>query len=111
MNRRDFSRLLAVVVGAGRSAALFANDEVRSLPAYAGPWTSLFNGTNLDGWTFYQDGIGGTDKTNAVVVEQGEIRMLGPRHTGGARPGFGHIATAREYTNYHLRLEYKFGEA
>src|SRR5262249_16564774 len=42
---------------------------------------------------------------------QGEIRMLGSRHTGGARPGFGHVATVREYANYHLRFEYKFGDA
>ena len=37
--------------------------------------------------------------------------MLGQRHVGGMRPGFGHIATIREYANYHLRVEYKFGDA
>jgi hypothetical protein len=112
MNRRDFSRLVAAVVAAGTVAPLRADDvESRSLPAYAGPWMPLFNGVDLSGWSFYQDGVGTTDKTNAVVVEQGEIRMLGPRHTGGGHPGFGHIATVRECSDYHLRLEYKFGDA
>ena len=110
MNRRDFSRLVAAIAATGTFDALLA-DEIQSLPAYAGPWMPLFNGVDLSGWTFYQDGVGGTDKTNAVVVEQGEIRMLSRLHTGGTRPGFGHIATVREYANYHLRLEYKFGDA
>lgn len=112
MNRRDFSRLMAAVLATDSFDTLLADDiEIGSLPAYAGPWMPLFNGTDLSGWTFFQDGVGETDKTNAVVVEQGQIRMLGPRHTGGARPGFGHIATVREYANYHLRLEFKFGDA
>jgi hypothetical protein len=112
MNRRDFSRLMAAVLATDSFDTLLADDiEIGSLPAYAGPWMPLFNGTDLSGWSFFQDGVGETDKTNAVVVEQGQIRMLGPRHTGGARPGFGHIATVREYANYHLRLEFKFGDA
>ena len=111
MTRRDFSRLVTAVAAMGACRTLFAAEgEIRSLPPYAGPWTPLFNGKDLKGWSFYQDGIGDTDTTNAVVVEKGVIHMLGPRHTGGYRPGFGHIATAGEYGNYHLRLEYKFGE-
>jgi len=80
------------------------------VPPYAGRWTPLFNGKDLADWSFYQDGIGDTDTTNTVVVDAGVIHMLGPRHTGGERPGFGHIATVREYENYHLRFEYKYGE-
>lgn len=82
-----------------------------SLPAYAGPWTPLFNGRDLDGWTFFQDGVGQADTTKAVSVGNGVIHMLGPKHSGTAAPGFGHIATTREYGDYHLRLQYRFGEA
>ena len=70
----------------------------------------LFNGRNFEGWDYFQDGIGTTDKANAAVVHDGMIHMLGPTHTGGERPGFGHVATQREYSNYHLRVEYRFGE-
>ncbi len=111
MNRRDFSRLVAAVIASGPLDAIRADEGNASLPAYAGPWVALFNGSDLSGWTFYQDGVGDTDRTRAVVVEHGEIRMLGPAHTGGPRPGMGHIATIREYENYHLRLEYRFGNA
>ena len=110
MNRRDFSRLLGIVLSAGAFDSLLAA-ETASLPAHTGPWIPLFNGSDLSGWTFFQDGIGDKDTTNAVVVERREIRMLSSRYTGGARPGFGHIATVHEYGNYHLRFEYKFGEA
>jgi len=111
ITRREFARLVTAVVAAGTCKTLLAVDSrARSLPAYAGPWRSLFNGKDLMGWTFYQDGVGETDTTNAVVVEQGMIHMFSPRHTGDDRPGFGHIATTRESADYHLRLEYKFGD-
>ncbi len=111
MTRRDFARMVAAIAATGFCNSLFAAEQpVRSLPPYAGPWTRLFNGRDLTGWSFYQDGIGQTDTTHAVAVEQGMIHMFGPRHTGSDSPGFGHIATAREYSNYHLRLDYKFGE-
>jgi hypothetical protein len=109
--RRDFTRLLTAALAAGATGTPQATGAaVSSLPPYAGPWTPLFNGRDLAGWSFYQDGIGHVDSTNAVVVERGVIHMLGPRHTGSDRPGFGHIATIREYGDYHLRLQYKFGE-
>ncbi len=97
--------------GGASNPLLYAKDLSRSLPRYAGPWIPLFNDKDLAGWSFYQDGIGEVDKTHAVVVRDGLVHMLGPLHSGGERPGFGHIATAREYSNYHLRLDYKFGEA
>jgi len=111
MNRRDFSRFVAAVIATSTCGSFAADDDDESLPSYGGPWAPLFNGENLSGWTYFQDGIGETDKTHAVVVEDGEIRMLGNSHTGGLRPGMGHIATVREYGNYHLRLEYRFGKA
>ncbi len=111
MNRRHFSQLMGAALTTGACKPLLAAEQTHSLPAYAGPWMSLFNGNDLNDWTFFQDGASGKETTAAVVVESGEIRMLGPRHSGGSRPGFGHIATVREYANYHLRFEYKFGDA
>lgn len=111
MNRRDFCRLLAAVSAAGPFVDADAAMANASLPPYAGPWERLFNGVDFTGWTFYQDGKGLVDDTQAAVVENGIVHMLGPRHRGGDRPGMGHIATVREYSNYHLRLEYRFGES
>jgi hypothetical protein len=111
MTRRSFGKLAAGLVAGVSGSALAADaPAASSLPPYAGPWTALFNGRDLDGWTFYQDGVGHVDATHAVAIDDGVIHMLGSRHTGGDRPGFGHIATKREFANYHLKLEFKFGE-
>jgi len=108
MNRRDFlaaTTLSLPLITLFREAA-----EAQSIPVAVGPWVPLFNGRNFEGWDYFQEGVGTTDKTNAAVVHDGMIHMLGPTHTGGDRPGFGHVATQREYSNYHLRVEYRFGE-
>jgi Domain of Unknown Function (DUF1080) len=108
MNRRDFMRFSSAVALSTSAGILPAFGQ--SMPGGAGPWIPLFNGKNLDGWDYFQQGVGFKDTTNAVTVHDGMIHMLGPQHTGGDAPGFGHIVTPREYGNYHLRVEYKFGE-
>jgi len=111
LHRRDFTTLLLALTSASvlSSESVFAREHA-SLPEYMGPWVPLFNGRDLDGWSFYQDGIGSVDSTDSVVAENGMIHVLGPRYRGGSRPGFGHIATTREFRDYHLRFEYRFGE-
>ena len=108
MDRRQFMRLVCAVAAAG--SAYSSESFGQSMPAGAGPWIPLFNGNNLEGWDYFQEGVGIKDTTNAVTVRDGMIHMLGPDHNGGAAPGFGHIATQREYGNYHLKVEYQFGE-
>jgi hypothetical protein len=108
LDRRQFSGLLAALMAAGPQGV--ARSASPSLPKYAGPWTPLFNGKDLTGWTFYQDGVGDRDGNDALVIDKGVIHMLGPRYRMAGTP-FGHIATEAEYENYHLRLDFKFGEA
>ena len=86
VSRREFSRMVAALAAGSGMAAAFGAEAPRSLPEYDGPWNSLFNGRNFDGWTFFQAGVGNTDTTQAIVIERGVIHMLGPRHTGGDRP-------------------------
>jgi len=107
MDRRDFlAGALSVPL-----LSLFRGDaEAQSMPTSAGPWMPLFNGRNFDGLDFFQQDVGTTDKMNAAVVHDGMIHLLGPRYTGGERAPNGHVVTQREYSNYHLRVEYRFGE-
>lgn len=71
-------------------------------------WKPLFNGKSLDGWTFFQEGIGNSDLHKAVVIKNGELQFLSPAFTGTDAPP-GHISTDEEWENYHLRLEYRWG--
>lgn len=97
--RRD---ALAMFAASGLAAA--------ARPAFAATgWTPLFNGRNLDGWTFFQDGVGAHDRDGVVSIEQGMLHILGPKYHGPAAAGMGYLATAREYENYHLSLEYRWG--
>jgi len=63
--------------------------EAQSIPGSVGPWTPLFNGRSFDGWDHFQEGIGTTDKTNAAIVHDGMIHMLGPTHISVALNGDG----------------------
>lgn len=82
-------------------------------------WEDLFNGKNLAGWDVYlgpsfdsagkqnDDALGlGNDpqKVFTVLEEDGKpaIRISGER--------FGGISTQKEFRNYHLKLEFKWGQ-
>lgn len=108
LSRRAFNQLIAATA-VSSTPSLAQQAVAPSLPDYDGPWMPLFNGRNLDGWSFYQDGVGLQDTNNAIMVEKGQIHMLGPRYRPAGTP-YGHIATEAEYGNYHLRLEYRYGE-
>jgi hypothetical protein len=65
-------------------------------------WEQLFNGKDFTGWEFYP----GNDTLNlfSIVETDGApaIRISGQIN--------GSLATVKEYGNYHLRLETKWGE-
>jgi hypothetical protein len=72
-------------------------------------WTSIFNGTNLNGWYIVLRNSRSDDTNHLVQVENGMIHMYKDAPAGSAQPA-GYIVTDKEYSNYHLRLEYKWGE-
>ena len=72
-------------------------------------WTPLFNGTNLDGWYIVLRNSRSDDTNHLVQVENGTIHMYKDAPAGSAQPA-GYVVTDKEYSNYHLRLEYKWGE-
>lgn len=49
------------------------------------------------------------DDTNRVVRIQGRTIHMYPGQPDGSPQPFGYISTAREFSDYHLRFEYKWG--
>jgi hypothetical protein len=96
-------------------AAIFSSGSINSYRA-----TSLFNGKDLTGWDVYigpaydtltkqfaGEPLGLNNdplKVFSVVSEDGKPAM----RVSGER--FGGISTVKEYKNYHLRLEFKWGK-
>ena len=103
MNRRGVLKgAAALTAGATLPIQLLAKEAPRS------DWKLLFDGKSLDGWTFYQEGIGDKDLHKAVVIKDRELSFLSTAFTRDDAPP-GHIATTEEWENYHLRLDYKWG--
>ena len=64
----------------------------------------LFNGNDLSGWyTFIQDRGRDADPKNVFTVQDGMIRISGEE--------WGCITTEDEFEDYHIVLEFKWGEA
>jgi len=62
--------------------------------------THLFNGKNLDGWTFYLDPSDPTPADQVFGVKDGMITISG-------QP-FGYMATENRYGNYALHAEWRW---
>jgi len=63
----------------------------------------LFNGNDLEGWyTFIQDRGRNNDPQKVFTVQDGMIRISGEE--------WGCITTEKEYENYRLLIEFKWGE-
>jgi hypothetical protein len=64
--------------------------------------TRLCNGKNLEGLTTWLKDTKREDPRKVFTVEDGIIHISGD--------GFGYLATAKEYRDYHLTVEYKWGK-
>jgi hypothetical protein len=80
------------------------------VPGAGAEWTPLFNGKNLDGWyTFLQEHGKDKDPDRVITIEDGAIHLY--KHAqDGDKVVMGYIGTQREYGDYHLRLQYRWGE-
>ncbi len=73
------------------------------------PWIPLFNGRNLDGWyTFLQKHGKNSDPDRVITIEDGSIHLY-KNADDGSHVVMGYIGTDKEYRNYHLRLQYRWG--
>ena len=72
-------------------------------------WVSLFDGKTLDGWTPKIVGERqGEDKDGTFRVEDGKIVVRYDKYEGEFNGRFGHLFYKTEFSNYRLRLEYRF---
>jgi hypothetical protein len=119
IGRRDFGALALGAVGAAALA------KQRPQPG----WTSLWNGKDFEGWTTwmqrpeptsevpglargangrYTEPIGsGRDPLKVFTIEP-DLDGQPAIHISGEV--FGELRTTRELSNYHLKLEFKWGE-
>jgi len=76
-------------------------------------WVPLFNGENLDNFDvflgMYVEDRLNEDTENIVTVQDGMIHVYRDTPQGSEVP-FGYFSTQQEYSHYHLRFEYKWGE-
>ncbi|MFI5454539.1 MAG: DUF1080 domain-containing protein [Isosphaerales bacterium] len=72
-------------------------------------WTSLFNGRDLTGWyTFLQKHGKNRDPDRVIAIEDGAIHLY-KEAAEASHVVMGYIATEKEYGDYHLRLQYRWG--
>lgn len=99
-----FLSLVAIAVAA------FSLLPIQPVQAADSGWVSLFNGKNLDGWYTYLPSAGkNSDPKGVFKVSDGLIHILDIPVTE-ERQEFGYIATEKEFSDYRIRLEYKWGE-
>ena len=104
--------LIAVAALSGLGPGTVSGQSPAATPPAAragGEWTPLFNGRDLTGWyTFLQKHGKDRDPDKVIAIEDGMIRLY--RHAADrAEVVMGYIATEKEYGDYHLRLQYRWG--
>jgi len=72
-------------------------------------WISLFNGKDLSGWTPKFRGYPvGENYKNTFRVEDGLLTVSYDNWENFDNNSFGHLFTDQSYSNYRLRIEYRF---
>ncbi len=75
----------------------------------SGEWQSLFNGKDLTGWYVHVRGLPkNSDPTNIVGVTDGMIHMYSTAEQGSRQP-VAIVSTDKDFSDYDLRFEYKWG--
>jgi hypothetical protein len=104
------SVVTGIIVGgiAGQADARCGQEVSRPADA-AERWTPLFNGRDLTGWyTFVQKHGKNRDPDRVITIEDGAIHLYKDAPEGSTVV-MGYIATEKEYGDYHLRLQYRWG--
>jgi hypothetical protein len=91
-------------------AALMGVSAVtRAAEQQAGNWIQLFNGKDLSGWTPKIKGFElGDNHADTFRVEDGILKVAYDKYQGPYRGRFGHLFYEKAFSNYVLRIEYRF---
>ena len=102
---RAMRHLAAIVLATAMGTAVAAAQDI---PA-GGTWVPLFNGKNLDGWTPKIKGHdAGVNFGDTFRVEGGLIKVGYGKYDGKFDGRFGHLFYKTPFSNYLLRVEYRF---
>jgi hypothetical protein len=72
-------------------------------------WIPLFNGRNLDGWVPKITGFEvGDNHADTFRVEDGVMKVSYDMYEGDFNGRFGHLFTEKLYSDYRIRVEYRF---
>lgn len=73
-------------------------------------WKPLFNGKDLTGWyTFLQKHGKNSDPDRVIAIEDGMIRLYRDA-ADKSEVVMGYIGTEKEYGDYHLRVQFRWGK-
>ena len=106
---RSFQFILSAVVAACLAIPALDADPPVAAPDNAA-WKPLFNGKNLDGWYILLAGKKRNEDPDKIYqVSDGTIHVFKDTPLKTQTP-IGVIVTDKEYSHYHLRFQYKWGE-
>jgi hypothetical protein len=72
-------------------------------PVITDPFTALFNGRNLEGWhTFLKDIGNNADPDTNFIIENNTLHVVGK--------DLGYAITEKGYSNFHFKIDFKWGE-
>lgn len=87
---------------------LYVSNPIAEAEETNGKWIQLFNGKNLDGWTPKIRGHAfGSNFGNTFRVEDGLMKVSYDGYDKFDRT-FGHIFHEKSFSNYRIRVEYRF---
>ena len=73
------------------------------VPVTKNLFTRIFNGKNLDGWHSFLKDIGtNTDPNNNFRIEDSVLHVIGK--------DLGYVMTEKGFSNYHFKVDFKWGE-
>lgn len=110
LKQRSFqiTLILFCMIGVGAVLMAFTPNQSSNEPEYQDEWISLFNGENLDGWTpKFAGHEPGVNYKNTFRVEDGLLKVAYDNYVTFDGK-FGHLFYEQPYSNYRIRLEYRF---
>lgn len=73
-------------------------------------WRSLWNGKNLDGWYLFLQKHGRNLDPDKILTIEGDVIHAYKEAAHGSEVVMGYLGTDASFSNYHLRMRYRWGK-